>query len=164
MQFPWNVQQSLALQPPYIKQKEGLFKIEMPREDGTSAVLVGTGFKSASDFFDFDVRAHFHSELKGLYQEIISRELGGRENLGALLIEPVCQGAGGMKFVDPLWQRELVLYCRKKKIPVIFDEIFVGLYRLGFESTKDLLGLDPDIACYGKLLTGGTVPLPSFPQ
>lgn len=132
---------------------------------------VATPFKSTQDLFDVDVREFFHGEddctegggggggLQGAYRESIRAELDGREDLGALLIEPVCQGAGGMKFIDPLWQRELVRYCRRRGMPVIYDEIFVGLYRFGYESTKDLLRIDPDIACYGKLLTGGTVPL-----
>ena len=49
--------------------------------------------------------------------------------------------------------------CRGKRIPVIFDEVFTGLYRIGAESAAHLLSLQPDIACYGKLLTGGTVPM-----
>lgn len=71
----------------------------------------------------------------------------------------VCAGAGGMAFVDPLWQRMLVEYCRSRSIPVIFDEVFVGFYRLGVESTSRYLGIQPDIGCYGKLLTGGAVPM-----
>lgn len=49
--------------------------------------------------------------------------------------------------------------CRSKHIPVIFDEVFTGLYRIGAESAARLLQLQPDIACYGKLLTGGSVPM-----
>jgi len=44
-----------------------------------------------------------------------------------------------MVFIDPLFQKALILRCRKLKIPVIFDEIFVGMYRLGHESTRTLL-------------------------
>ncbi|QDZ24434.1 ATP-dependent dethiobiotin synthetase BioD [Chloropicon primus] len=157
VQFPWNVQQCVPLQPAYLKQKGGTWSIEV--DDGR--LVVETPFKSLTDFFDDDIRDFFDqdAELRGLYNEVIRDELEGHDNLGALLIEPVCQGAGGMKFIDPLWQRELVSYCRGRGIPVIFDEIFVGLYRFGYESVKDLLGIDPDIACYGKLLTGGAVPL-----
>ena len=44
-------------------------------------------------------------------------------------------------------------------MPVIYDEVFCGLWRLGVESTRELLGEDPDVSCYAKLLTGGLVPM-----
>lgn len=44
-------------------------------------------------------------------------------------------------------------------MPVIYDEVFSGLWRLGVESTRELLGEDPDVACYAKLLTGGLMPM-----
>lgn len=44
-------------------------------------------------------------------------------------------------------------------MPVIFDEVFCGLWRLGVASTRELLGEDPDVSCYAKLLTGGLVPM-----
>jgi dethiobiotin synthetase/adenosylmethionine--8-amino-7-oxononanoate aminotransferase len=64
-----------------------------------------------------------------------------------------------MHMVDPLFQRVLVNECRNRKIPVIFDEVFTGFWRLGVETTTELLGCKPDIACFAKLLTGGMVPL-----
>lgn len=83
----------------------------------------------------------------------------GLRRLAACIIEPVLQGAGGMGLVDPLFQRELVGACRSRNIPVIFDEVFTGLWRLGAPSAASLLRLSPDIACYAKLLTAGTAPL-----
>ncbi|URD78165.1 Aminotransferase class-III [Musa troglodytarum] len=56
-------------------------------------------------------------------------------------------------------QRILVRECQSRKIPVIFDEVFSGFWRLGRESAAELLGCQPDVACFGKLLTGGVVPL-----
>lgn len=44
-------------------------------------------------------------------------------------------------------------------MPVIYDEVFCGLWRLGAESARELLGEDPDVSCYAKLLTGGLVPM-----
>ena len=49
--------------------------------------------------------------------------------------------------------------CKARAIPVIADEVFTGLWRLGHPSAMSLLHSQPDIACYAKLLTGGTVPL-----
>ncbi|CAI7863164.1 unnamed protein product, partial [Closterium sp. NIES-53] len=71
----------------------------------------------------------------------------------------VLHGAGGMVMIDPLFQRSLVSFCRAHAIPVIFDEVFAGCWRLGHQSAAELLGCSPDIACYAKLLTGGMIPL-----
>lgn len=59
-----------------------------------------------------------------------------------------------MIMVDQPFQRALVGVCREQDIPVIFDEVFTGLWRLGSPSGAMLLGLEPDIACFAKLLTG----------
>ncbi|GFS40670.1 adenosylmethionine-8-amino-7-oxononanoate transaminase [Actinidia rufa] len=64
-----------------------------------------------------------------------------------------------MLMVDPLFQRVLVKECQSRKIPVIFDEVFTGFWRLGVESAAELLCCQPDIACFAKLMTGGIVPL-----
>ena len=56
--------------------------------------------------------------------------------------------------IDPPFQRALVGVCRQQGIPVIFDEVFTGLWRLGSPSGAMLLGVEPDIACFAKLLTG----------
>ena len=57
-------------------------------------------------------------------------------------------------------QRLLGEAVQARGLPLILDEVFSGLWRLGVASAgRDLLGLRPDIACFSKLLTGGTVPL-----
>ena len=81
-----------------------------------------------------------------------------RSLIGACILEPVMQGAGGMIMPDPAFQRALVHVCRQQGIPVIFDEVFSGLWRLGTASAAEQLGVQPDIACYAKLLTGTQAP------
>lgn len=49
--------------------------------------------------------------------------------------------------------------CKQRRIPVIYDEVFTGFYRLGWQSGADMLGITPDVGCYAKLLTAGVVPL-----
>lgn len=93
------------------------------------------------------------------FKEIDEKLKNDTENFGALLIEPLVHGSGGMVLIDPLFQVMLILWCRENQIPVIFDEVFVGLWRLGVPSANSLLGEKPDIACYAKLLTGGVLPL-----
>lgn len=80
--------------------------------------------------------------------------------IGALLFEPCLQGAGGMRLIDPAFQVALASVARRDlRVPIVADEVFSGLWRLGAVSGCDLLGVRPDVACYAKLLTGGTVPL-----
>jgi dethiobiotin synthetase/adenosylmethionine--8-amino-7-oxononanoate aminotransferase len=79
--------------------------------------------------------------------------------IGSVVIEPLLLGAGGMKFVDPLWQRALMEVAKSKNVPIIFDEVASGLYRLGVKSCAEVLQCNPDIASYAKLLTGGLIPM-----
>ncbi|KAL4182127.1 hypothetical protein AMTRI_Chr12g274370 [Amborella trichopoda] len=105
------------------------------------------------------------SELAGNYSNYIHQQLSlyrGSKNcasIAALIIEPVIHGAGGMHMIDPLFQRVLVRECRNQGIPIIYDEVFTGFWRLGVESAAEFLGCVPDIACFAKLMTGGIVPL-----
>ncbi|KAJ3323475.1 hypothetical protein HDV06_001752 [Boothiomyces sp. JEL0866] len=113
------------------------------------------------------------SDLKEHYQMLIVERLKQATKdgyvFGALVLEPAILGAGGMLFIDPLFQRTLVEVVRDPqswnphapKVPVIFDEIFVGMYRLGkeFPSVSPMLGVQPDITSFAKCLTGGLLPL-----
>ena len=56
--------------------------------------------------------------------------------------------------IDPAFQRALVGVCRSQGLPVLLDEVFSGLWRLGAPAAASLLHIQPDIACYAKLLTG----------
>ncbi len=69
-------------------------------------------------------------------------------------ILPLAQGAGGMVMIDPAFQRAMAQHCQEHNIPVILDEVFSGIWRLGHLSAAEMLGIKPDIACYAKLLTG----------
>ena len=79
--------------------------------------------------------------------------------IAALIIEPLVQGAGGMKFYSPKTLDALCSLCKQHDILVIFDEIFTGFGRTGrlfaFEQCQTI----PDIICLSKALTGGTLPL-----
>ncbi|KAH7524361.1 hypothetical protein FEM48_Zijuj06G0111200 [Ziziphus jujuba var. spinosa] len=71
----------------------------------------------------------------------------------------VIQAAGGMHMVDPLFQRVVVNHFRNKNMPIIFDEVFTGFWRLGTETAVELFNCVSDIACFAKLMTGGAKPL-----
>ncbi|KAH8917667.1 PLP-dependent transferase [Atractiella rhizophila] len=110
----------------------------------------------------YDLSRRRESDIARIYRDVVWKELRDHgEELGCLLLEPLCLGAGGMIFVDPLFQNILVSLCRASSppLPVIYDEVFVGLRRLGPFSSSSVLLEKPDVAVYGKLLTGGTLPL-----
>ena len=99
----------------------------------------------------------YRAHLRGVLAHSAGEE--GLGAIGAAIVEPVLHGASGMHFVDPQFQRALAQVCSSASVPLIADEVFSGLWRLGAPSACQLLGVQPDVACYAKLLTGGTVPL-----
>ena len=80
--------------------------------------------------------------------------------IAAVLVEPLVQGAGGMRFHDAGMLRHLRAACDRHGALLIFDEIFVGFGRLGEALfVCEEAGVTPDIVTLSKALTGGTLPL-----
>ncbi|KAL2021865.1 hypothetical protein VTK56DRAFT_6460 [Thermocarpiscus australiensis] len=177
----WYEPKGFWLQYPTVCCIDGQWVVEIPDAMGIPHVskLI---FPSLQDVFRLDKR---DPEIRDLYKGYVLRSLrepGMKDRkFGALILEPIVLGAGGMVLVDPLFQRTLVDVVRDsetlfgesvrdsstthgdenawKGLPVIFDEVFTGLYRLGRFSAASLLGVHPDISVHAKLLTGGLVPL-----
>ena len=208
----WHRERGYWFEPPSVGIQRGMVVVSSASTDwrgvhDASAGMDDVSFSDAGMRCEFrgtdglsrvyDVESRLGSSLARLYRLHISSTLEdlvrkqGRA-FGALVIEPILMGAGGMIFVDPLFQRILIDVVRSRSdlwaealdstipsgsesvtpppayppphdtwhgLPVIFDEVFSGLYRLGFLTSSELLRTYPDLLVLAKILTGGLLPL-----
>ncbi|KAF5862944.1 hypothetical protein ETB97_010985 [Aspergillus alliaceus] len=170
---------------PLVKMSHGVWKIEMPEN---LQEPLGSDLEFSSLDGVFDVEERLQSAAGKRYKEYIRDTIQGLVHkqgmkFGSLIMEPIILGAGGMLFCDPLFQRCLADVVRGHPelfdasaakpakghpqgvatswsgLPIIFDEVFTGLYRLGRRSSASFLQVDADITVNAKLLTGGLLPL-----
>jgi dethiobiotin synthetase/adenosylmethionine--8-amino-7-oxononanoate aminotransferase len=169
----WHRERGFWFDPPTVGVHDGTVRVTVPPSLGGSGAQQIT-FPSISAVYDIPSR--LQTSLADTYRKSVRSEFerltSQGQAFGALMIEPIVLGAGGMLFIDPLFQHILVDTTRSSSdlfktdqstgwtgLPVIFDEVFTGFHRLGPLTSASMLGTTPDIAVYAKILTGGVVPL-----
>ena len=200
----WYKPSGFWFNPPQLKMRQGVWEVTLPH-DLTAGMMDPLmqertfQFKTLPEVFDLKARKraghwkHYNKIIRHTLARLIKQR---KRKFGALILEPVIMGAGGMIFVDPLFQRTLIQQVRSLNVedgtffegqhaghqppsktstdwtglPVIADEVFTGLYRLGRPSSYTFLSaytgsipverdIAPDISVHAKLLTGGLLPL-----
>ncbi len=79
--------------------------------------------------------------------------------LTAVIVEPLCLGAAGMRLYPAAWLAALAAWCRQNGVLLIVDEIAMGFGRTGRMFAFEHAGIDPDIVCIGKALSAGYLPI-----
>jgi adenosylmethionine-8-amino-7-oxononanoate aminotransferase len=125
---------------------------------GAMAVSGRSAFTAAFDSLLFEVEfidLPDESNIKNLKSQISDL----KSATACFIFEPLVQGAGGMLMYEAKYLNELMAHCHKEGVLLIADEVFTGFGRTGKPFACDHVTEQPDIMCFSKGLTGGTMAL-----
>src|SRR5471030_552585 len=125
---------------------------------GAMAVSGRSAFTAAFDQLLFEVE-FIDLPNENNIQNLKSKIVNLKSQLACFIFEPLVQGAGGMLMYEAQYLNELMAHCRKEGVLLIADEVFTGFGRTGKRFACDHLTEQPDIMCFSKGLTGGTMAL-----
>jgi adenosylmethionine-8-amino-7-oxononanoate aminotransferase len=125
---------------------------------GAMAVSGRSAFTAAFDSLLFEVE-FIDLPAKENIESLKSQISNLKSNLACFIFEPLVQGAGGMLMYEAEYLNKLMAHCRKEAVLMIDDEVFTGFGRTGKSFACDYVDEQPDIMCFSKGLTGGTMAL-----
>lgn len=123
---------------------------------GAMAVSGRSAFTAAFDNLLFDVE-FIDLPTKENINYLKSKISDLRSNTACFIFEPLVQGSAGMIMYEAEWLDELVKHCKQEGVLTIDDEVFTGFGRTGKPFACNYLEAQPDIMCFSKGITGGTM-------
>jgi adenosylmethionine---8-amino-7-oxononanoate aminotransferase len=127
---------------------------------GSMSVSARGGFNQPFEQFLFDV-APLPFPKKGEEKETIDvlKAVLEQPDIASIIVEPLVQGAAGMRMYTPEVLEEIFKLCRDHEVLIIADEVMTGFGRTGKLFATDHIEIKPDIVCMSKGLTGGSMAL-----
>lgn len=123
---------------------------------GTMSAGARSVYNSKYEEFLFDVHHLPFENMAGAFEEYLNKN---KNDVAALIVEPLVQGAAGMKMYSAEILKKLAALCQQHDVLLIADEVMTGFGRTGTLFACEQAGVQPDIVCLSKGLTGGFLPM-----
>ncbi|GGB03629.1 MULTISPECIES: adenosylmethionine--8-amino-7-oxononanoate transaminase [Mucilaginibacter] len=125
---------------------------------GAMAVSGRSAFTKAFDSLLFEVE-FIDIPTKENISNLKSQISNLKNETACFIFEPLVQGSAGMIMYEAEYLNELMAHCREEEVMLIADEVFTGFGRTGKPFATNHVDVEPDIMCFSKGLTGGTMAL-----